>query len=71
MHAQGSKILPSTDKFDLRQKGVGRFIKCLLKASNSYYWDHAINIEKVKGAKSLLQNPRETSMDYIKAEAEV
>ena len=37
MCVQASKGLPSADKFDLSQKGARRFLKDLIRASNSYY----------------------------------
>ena len=37
MCVQASKGFPSTDKFDLSQKGSTIFLKDLLRASNSYY----------------------------------
>ena len=54
MHAQASKGLPSAGKFYLSQKRVRRFLKDLIKASNSCCWGPVTNADAKKGIKSSL-----------------
>ena len=70
MRLQASKGLPSAEKIDLSQKGSGRFLKDLIRASNSYYWEAIMDIDTKNGIKSLLRNPRGVSMNEVKHGAE-